>query len=171
MKSGKLRTIPLLVLMALLVPMAANAAPLGKPTGKVILTVSGNIANTNAGAKAEFDREMLEALGTTEVKQGTPWTDGKQTFGSVLGIKILQAVGANGDTIIARAVNDYQVEIPVSDLENYPVLFAMKQNGRYMRLRDKGPLWIIYPYETYPNLATAENRERWIWQLSTMIIK
>ena len=47
----------------------------------------------------------------------------------------------------------------------------MKQGGRYMRLRDKGPLWIIYPYEKYPELATAETREKWIWQLSTIVVR
>ena len=152
-------------------PIASNAAPLGTPTGKVILTITGNISNTNAAEKAEFDLEMLVALGMTEVKQHTPWTDGQQTFSGVLGSKILDAVGARGATIVARAVNDYQVEIPISDLRNYPVLFAMKHDGRYMRLRDKGPLWIIYPYETFPELDTAETREKWIWQLSTMIIQ
>ncbi len=166
-----LRAISLVALAALLSPVVANAAPLEAPTGKVILTVSGNIANTNTGDKAQFDREMLEALGMTEVSQHTPWTDGEQAFSGVLGSKILDAVGARGDTIIARAVNDYQVEIPVSDLRKYPVLFAMKQGGRYMRLRDKGPLWVIYPYETFPELANAETREKWIWQLSTMIIQ
>ena len=166
-----LRISSLLILAASLMPVASNAAPLGKPTGKVILTISGNISQTNAGEKAEFDREMLEALGMTEVKQHTPWTDGEQTFSGVLGSKILNAVGAQGVTVIARAVNDYEVEIPVSDLQNYPVLFAMKQGGRYMRLRDKGPLWIIYPYEKYPELATSETREKWIWQLSTIIVR
>ncbi len=166
-----LRIVPVLLLAASLVPCVASAASLGKPTGKVILTLSGNISHTNSGEKAEFDREMLEALGVTEVRQHTPWTDGEQTFSGVLGSKILDAVGAQGVTIVARAVNDYEVEIPASDLRDYPVLFAMKQGGRYMRLRDKGPLWIIYPYEKYPELATAETREKWIWQLSTIVVR
>ncbi len=166
-----LRVIPLLALVTVLLPVASYADPLVAPTGKVILTVSGNIANTNVGDHAEFDREMLEAIGMTVVTQTTPWTDGEQNFSGVLGSQILDAVGARGETIIARAVNDYQVEIPVSDLRKYPVLFALKQGGRYMRLRDKGPIWIIYPHEAFPELANAETREKWIWQLSTMVIQ
>ena len=34
----------------------AMAAALAKPTGKVILTISGLIGNTNNGEKAEFDK-------------------------------------------------------------------------------------------------------------------
>ncbi|MDH3537347.1 MAG: hypothetical protein OER87_16515, partial [Gammaproteobacteria bacterium] len=64
------RTFGKLVLLALsvsLTPVATLADSLQAPTGKVILTVSGKIANTNAGDRAEFDREMLEALGDSEL--------------------------------------------------------------------------------------------------------
>ncbi|MDH3537939.1 MAG: oxidoreductase, partial [Gammaproteobacteria bacterium] len=67
--------------------------------------------------------------------------------------------------------NDYQVSIPISDLRNYPVLFALKQNGSYMRVRGKGPIWIIYPRETYPELDTDQITDRWVWQLSKIVIK
>jgi hypothetical protein len=43
----------------------ALAAPLAKPEGKVVLTISGLIGNTNNGDKAEFDMPMIEALGTS----------------------------------------------------------------------------------------------------------
>ena len=154
-----------------LTPAAAAAADLAQPAGKVILTVSGNIANTNAGDEAHFDRAMLEALGVDELTIETAWTDGRPTFSGVQGKKILDAVGASGDTVVARAINDYQVEIPASELLAYPVLFAMKQDGRYMRVRDKGPIWIIYPRETYPELDTEEYKDRWIWQLESIHIK
>jgi len=41
----------------------AMAAALAKPTGKVILTISGLIGNTNNGEKAEFDTFRLHAHG------------------------------------------------------------------------------------------------------------
>ncbi|MDH3221935.1 MAG: oxidoreductase [Gammaproteobacteria bacterium] len=152
-------------------PVSAMAGALQAPTGRVILTVSGKITNTNAGDRAEFDRDMLEALGDSELALETPWTDGRQVFNGVLGSKLLDVVGASGNTIAARAINDYQVSIPISDLRNYPVLFALKQNGKYMRVREKGPIWIIYPRETYPELDTDQITDRWVWQLSEIVIK
>ncbi len=161
----------LLLLCAMLTPFAAPGAGLEQPTGKVILTVSGKISHTNSGDKALFDRAMLEALGVDELTVETAWTDGRPTFSGIRGAKILDAVGAQGATIVARAINDYQVEIPASELREYPVLFALKQDGRYMRVRDKGPIWIIYPRETYPELDTEQHKDKWIWQLESIQIK
>ncbi len=155
----------------ILFPALAAAGDLSAPTGKVILTVSGDIANTNSGDTARFDRAMLEALGVSELTVETAWTDGRPTFSGVLASKVLDAVGAGGETVVARAINDYQVEIPAAELRKYPVLLAMKQDGKYMRVRDKGPIWIIYPRESYTELDTEEYKDRWIWQLNSIHIK
>lgn len=168
---GKIGKVILLIAALPFLPGLSLAAELAAPTGKVLLTVSGRITNTNSGDQAVFDREMLEALGVSELAQETPWTDGRHVFNGVLGHKILDAVGAEGEMIVAKAINDYQVNIPTSDLRNYPVLFALKQNGSYMRVRGKGPIWIIYPRETYPELDTDQITDRWVWQLTEIVIQ
>ena len=170
-ETTKLATALMLLLGLVLTPVASVAGDLGQPAGKVILSVSGKIANTNSGDKALFDRNMLEALGVDELTVETAWTDGRPTFSGVRGSKILDAVGASGSVIVARAINDYKVEIPVSEIHQYPILFALKQDGRYMRVRDKGPIWIVYPRETYPELDTEQYKDRWIWQLESIHIK
>ncbi len=52
--------------------MAAPAEPLGHPVAKPILVISGKIANTNVGDTAQFDRDMLEALGLETVETANP---------------------------------------------------------------------------------------------------
>jgi len=74
-------------------------------------------------------------------------------------------------SIKAFALNDYSAEIPVVDLKKYPVLLAYKRNGTYMSVRDKGPLWIVYPLSEYPELNLPHINNRWIWQLSRIDIK
>jgi len=61
----------------------ALAAPLAKPEGKVVLTISGLISNTNNGDKAEFDMPMIEALGTVSFTTKTPWYKDPVTFTGV----------------------------------------------------------------------------------------
>lgn len=84
---------------------------------------------------------------------------------------LLDAVGADGETVKAIALNDYMIDIPISDVERYEVLLALKMNGEYMRVRDKGPIWIVYPYDQYDELNEPGIRERSVWQLRELIVK
>ncbi|HEX4172161.1 MAG TPA: oxidoreductase, partial [Acetobacteraceae bacterium] len=53
----------ILAMVALSRLAAAAETALSMPAGKVILTISGQISVCNVGATAQFDRDMLEALG------------------------------------------------------------------------------------------------------------
>lgn len=157
--------------LALLAAGPALAGELPAPTGPVILKVTGQIANTNDGDAAVFDRAMLDALGTATVKTSTSWTDGQPTFEGVPVAAILDAVGASGKTLHAIAVNDYAVDLEVDEVRKYPVLAAMKQDGRELRLRDRGPIWIVYPRDDYPELKPERNDYKWIWQLREIEVR
>lgn len=151
---------------------AAEAAePLPVPEGPVILTVSGAIAVTNSPEGATFDRQMLADLGRTELVTTTPWTDGVQQFHGVLGRNVLDRVGANGTSVMASALNDYTVEVPISDFRNYDVLLATEMNGEEMQVSDKGPIWIIYPRDQDPVLQNTLLHERWVWQLKALKVQ
>ena len=143
----------------------AFAANLGKPNGDVILTVSGAISETNSGSTAQFDRSMLDALGTLEIETSTIWTEGVQKFEGVEIATLLRALGVTSGTLRATAINDYSIEIPVSDaVEGGPIL-AFRRDGKEMSLRDKGPLWVIYPYDDNADYQTEVVYSRSIWQL------
>ena len=77
---------------------AAAPAALDKPTGEVVLTVKGKIANMNADDSAQFDMAMLRLAGRKAVVE-TPWTKGKVTFEGPLGKALLDAVGGAGKTM------------------------------------------------------------------------
>src|SRR5438876_12434426 len=85
----------------------AAAASLPEPADKPILTVTGKISVTNKDGTAQFDRAMLEALGEASFSTSTPWYDGPRKFAGVPLAKLLDAVGASGDHIVATALNDY----------------------------------------------------------------
>jgi hypothetical protein len=93
--------------------------PLPEPTGPVILTVSGAIDVTNSEDGADFDREMLYALGLSDLVTTTAWTDGPQTFRGVPLQVVLDRVGAAGTTITATALNDFMTDIPYVEADKY----------------------------------------------------
>ena len=138
-------------------------------TGKPILTVSGKIG-TGEGS-AQFDREALERLGTVSFETKTPWYDGAMTFEGVPLAKLMAEVGAKGDRIQAVALNDYSSEIPIEDVAKYNVILALKRNGEYMPVRDKGPLFVVYPYDSDPELKSQKFYSRSVWQVKALLVK
>jgi hypothetical protein len=150
--------------------MAATAEQLPMPTGEVILTVFGAIGKTNSQAGAKFDLDLLRALQWVEVNTFTSFTDGMQTFEGPRLSSLLDFVAASGTIIGASAINDYFVDIPVTHAENQGVVLAIFQNGKEMTVRDKGPIWVIYPQsEDEAKLKKFDNEM--IWQLISMEIR
>lgn len=151
---------------------AGGALALEKPSGKPILTVSGNIAVSNSDDGAVFDREMLETLGVVGFTTQTPWYDHPVKFEGVSMRKLLEAVGGeNGAEVTAIALNDYKSSIPVEDFMKYDVVLALKRDGSYMPVRDKGPLFIVYPYDSDSELATQKFYSRSVWQVSQIVVR
>lgn len=141
------------------------------PTGAVMLTVSGNIGNTNEDGKLLLDEQAFEALEVVTVETETPWTEGMVTFEGVPLQALLDYAEATGANIHAVALNDYAVDLPVSDAENPRVIVAYKMNGERMRVRDKGPLWLIYPLSEEPDLDTEATHSKMIWQIKELTIQ
>ncbi len=149
----------------------ALAGSLPKPQGKPILVISGKIRNTNEGATAVFDCGQLEALGMETVVTSNPWYDGRQSFAGVRLDKLMQLVGATGKTVEAVALNDYSIPIPIDDFSRFKVILALKRNGKYMPVRDKGPLFIIYPYDSDPQLQSQTYYARSAWQVDRLTVR
>lgn len=142
------------------------AGMLAPPQDEVLLTVSGAIAETNTEAgEAVFDRAMLEALDPVLIETSTIWTDGVQRFRGVPLVTLLDRLGAEGTILRALALNDYAIEIPVSDAVAGGPIIAFERGGEPMSVRDKGPLWVIYPYDAVPEYKSERIYARSIWQL------
>jgi hypothetical protein len=147
----------------------ARADDLPMPTGRPILTVSGKIGESYEDHTARFDRAALEALGTGGFTTTTPWYDGEVRFEGVPMTRLMEAVGATGDVVVATALNDYETKIPVSDFAEFKVLLALKRDGKYMPVHDKGPLFIVYPFDSNPILKNQRYYGRSAWQLARLV--
>jgi hypothetical protein len=153
----------LLTLLAL--AGSASASPLAQPGGQVILTVTGQIANSNDAEGAQFDLAMIEALPQRQTRATTPWFEGPQQFTGPLLSDLMAAVGASGSALRIVAVNDYAATMPWEDLREVPVILAVRHNGQTMSVRGKGPLFVIYPFDEYPHLRDEVYFSRSVWQV------
>ncbi len=141
--------------------------PLGAPILKVILTADATAADGTpvAATESAFDLDMLKALPVTTFRTSTVWTEGVSEFTGVSLADFAKAMNVTSGTMLMYAVNDYVAEVPISDaVEGGPIL-AYLMDGQEMAVRDKGPIWVIYPYDSSPEFQTEVVYSRSIWQL------
>ncbi|MBT9293001.1 molybdopterin-dependent oxidoreductase [Hyphomicrobiaceae bacterium 22] len=154
--------------IVLLLAAVASVGAAGAAEDRVILKIDGKIAGSG---DREFTRSQLESLGSGEIRTSTPWHEGVQTFEGVPLDTVMRAVGAQGSKVVVVALNQYRTEIPLTDFADYKVLLAMKRGGQYMEVRDKGPLFVIYPFDGNPNLKSERYYNRSAWQVRSITVE
>ncbi len=154
----------ILASIALLGQQAA-AQDFAAPKGEVILTLAGAIGTTNAADALALDRTLLETLPQHEFATSTIWTEGVSTFRGVLLQDLLAVIGARGKTLTLTALNDYQITMPAAEAGPEGPLVAYLMDGAVMPVRDKGPVWLVYPYDSKAEYRTEQAYARSIWQL------
>lgn len=149
----------------------AGASVLPAPTQAVILTVTGNISVRNGKDGASFDAAMIDALPSHEFRTWTPWFKEPRTFSGPRLQTVLDAVGAKGTTLRMVALNDYSVDVPLDDARRFDALLARRIDGKTLGVRDKGPLFLIYPFDARPQTRNDLFYSRSIWQLTRMTVQ
>lgn len=113
----------------------------------------------------ELDRDALALLPQTEFTTHTIWTEGPQRFTGVSLATLLARYEIDAERLDLVAVNDYTVTLPADEIGPvYPVI-AHSRNGAPMSLRDKGPYWLVYDYDSDPAFQRETVYMRSIWQL------
>ena len=161
----------LLGLCALLALGSSAARALERPAGSVVLTLTGRVRRPNQGTQADFDMPMLAALPQSSFSTRTPWFARARRFTGPLLRDVLAAAGAQGTTLRLTALNDYRVELPFDDAQRHDVIVARLLDERPMAVRDKGPLFVIYPFDARPELRSAVYYSRSAWQLRTIAVR
>jgi hypothetical protein len=165
------RSVVAFLLAGLASASAAGATSLPAPEDKPILTVSGKISVTNKGTSAQFDRAMLESIGMVSFETMTPWYKEPVKFEGVPLSKLMDLVGASGDRLVVVALNDYSAELPMEDVRKYEIILALKRDGDYMPVRDKGPLFLVYDFDSDPALKNQKFYSRSVWQVARLEVK
>ena len=153
------------IVVLLMTSQISLAGEISAPKAQVILEIRGQIENTNGEGVAEFDLIMVEDLGLTEVVTETPWFEETSTFSGVPLKVFFEHVGADGTLAMATALDDYSIEIPLSLAFEYGAILATRHNGELMSVRERGPLWLIFPWSDNPEINNEKFFAMGIWQL------
>lgn len=142
-----------LILVALVVPAWAEPLLITGPDGEF-----------------SFSQQDILALSDQEVVTETPWTDGTLTFRGAPLAAVLAEVGIEQGWVNARGLNNYSINLPVNQVLAAHAFLAVHMNGELMRIKDKGPFWIVFPWSEHPDLLTRDVRAWSVWQLQALSV-
>ncbi|AVN35421.1 oxidoreductase [Serratia marcescens] len=137
------------------------------------LYIDGDIANKNHNDGYLLTADNFNKLKKSHIKTTTSWTEPGHVvdFEGVKFKELITLVGARGKTLRMRALNDYWVDIPFSDVEKYDILLANKMDENPLRLRNFGPYFVIYPLDQfYDQLNSPTYQARHIWQVASITV-
>ncbi len=131
-------------------------------------TMSLNISAADAEAPISLTLEDLDAMPQVSFTTSTIWTDGVVEFSGVPLKALLESVAADSTTVEMVALNDYKVAMPLAQLEDSAPIVATRMNGAVMSVRDKGPFWVVFPYDEDAKYQTETIYSYSIWQLNRL---
>lgn len=117
------------------------------------------------GRVTRFDRGALESLPQVSFETSTIWTEGKTRFSGPPLLAVLHEAGIRSGRIELWALNDYMVELDLAALDAAAPIIATRRNGAAFGVRDSGPLWVVFPYDSDSRWRTEEAYAASVWQL------
>ena len=155
-------------LAALLLLAARRVLALDLPEGPLVLSLSGRLRQPSRGAVAALDMAMLERLPQAPFSTRTPWYAQARRFAGPLLRDSPSAAGSHATLLAAAALNGYRVDLPADDAIRHDLLVARLLDDKPMTVRDKWPLFIIYPFDPHASLRNALYYSRCVWQLNAI---
>ena len=154
-------------LVALSVAVALSTAPLSAASQGFPLELSVKDA---PGSEITLTMEDLDAMEQSAFVTTTIWTYGEVSFSGVPLADVLALSETEATEVELIALNDYMVSIPIEAVEETAPLLATRMNGEEMSVRDKGPFWIVFPYDSDPRYQTETVFSQSVWQLNRIAI-
>lgn len=154
------------ILVALLaVAIAAITPSVTRAQAPGELVVVWALADGSELERRTLSLDEVETIEPTGIVTSTPWNERAVRFDGALFAALAES--GPGRAVEARlvALNDYSITVPAQDWQSWPIVLASRSDGTRMRVRDKGPLWLVYPLDENPELRRQMYIARKIWQV------
>jgi hypothetical protein len=63
------------------------------------------------------------------------------------------------------------VRVPVQDAHQFNPILARKIDDAELKVKDQGPLFMVYPFDELPTLKNDLYYGRSIWHLTSMVVE
>ena len=150
------------VALALVIPLLAAEIALADDA-PVVLTIHP----ARGMPPIELTDADLMAMAQTSFVTSTLWTAERHSFSGPSLHRVLAQVGAEPSAPVRLvAANDYAVTLDPERIgEQYPII-ANRLDGAPFSIREKGPLWVMFPFDQEPEFKTELHYSLSVWQLT-----
>ncbi|MDX5414196.1 MAG: oxidoreductase [Rhodobacterales bacterium] len=145
--------------------IAASASRVRADETRLVVDTAGDGSDLRAFTDAD-----LMALPQISFTTSTIWTNAEAEFSGPSLAAVLAAAGAGDGDLRMTAVNDYKVDMPRGRVEDSAPIVANRIDGAPFGIRDKGPLWLVFPFDSDARFQTEEVYSFSIWQLTQIQI-
>jgi hypothetical protein len=149
-------------------PKASPGSPSTGAAGRPVLTLRAQVKGAPERVIV-LTMADIAALPQHSFSTRTPWYPKARKFTGPLLRDLLRHHGIEGATLLrAFALNNYRADIPAEDVLRHDVVLARLIDDQPMAIRDKGPLFIIYPFDSDDRLQSERYYNRCAWQLKAL---
>lgn len=122
---------------------------------------------------ASLTLEDLDRLPQQSFQTTTQWTEGTVEFSGPALADVLAhlEVSAAETPVRLVAANRYSVEMPAEIVTESTPIVATRRNGCPFGVRDLGPLWVVFPYDSDKKYRTEQIYSLSIWQLMAIEVE
>ncbi|GHA29519.1 molybdopterin-binding protein [Oceanisphaera arctica] len=150
------------ILMLLLLSWQAQA------TEPVVLTLYGDIQlDDRQYDRLDFTLSELQALPQADITTAHPWvTQAHHYHGVDLNRLMARLFGHRRVvSLYLEALNGFSVAVDWPQISPFSPIIAWQEDERLMSRRNKGPLWLMLPYDRVPKVQQADFLHFMAWQL------
>lgn len=144
--------------------LALSVTPATAETDAVL-----TVRNGQGDVLRSFTDADLSALPQVTFQTQTIWTALAHRFAGPTLVAVLDAAGyeelTDESVISLHALNDYTAWIDSSLISDSAPIIANRIDDAPFSVRDKGPLWVIFPYDQSPDYQTEVIFGVSVWQL------
>lgn len=156
--------------VVLLVTVSISAAALSNEPETLLVLKNPRILGIHG--EIRFTRADLEAMDQQEIQTSNDFVDGVATFRGPSAFALIDQIGrAGSDVVRMTAANDYFIDIDIMELADYGAILALEMNDKPLTIRDRGPIWLMYPIDQFEELQDSSINNRLIWQLETIELR
>lgn len=128
------------------------------------------LASAETGCPETFALSDVSLLSLPQqtFKTHHTWSKVADEFSGPLLADVLDQVCPKASKLKLKAINDYQVDLDFNKIKQYEPILAMSVNGERLTVRNKGPIWVMIPFDKYTSVPERSLDEALVWQLSSI---